>query len=65
MVPFLFPASMDNNDLNPLERFVAKRELELELEHKAVGRMLSAAWKRLHRHRSWLSGTSGLPIARR
>jgi hypothetical protein len=29
---------MDNNDLNPLERFVAKRELELELEleHKAV-----------------------------
>jgi hypothetical protein len=34
MAPFLFPASLDNNDLNPLERFVAKRELELE--HKAV-----------------------------
>ena len=32
MVPFLSPASMDNNDLNPLQRFIAKRELE----HKAV-----------------------------
>ena len=34
MVPFLFPSSMDNSDLNLLERFIAKRELERE--HKVV-----------------------------
>jgi hypothetical protein len=45
MVPFLFFSSMDNNDLNPLERFIAKRERELE--HKG--------WTAL----DWRSGGQG------